>query len=83
MKLIPDLTSVPVYAGCNVDEIIAQMTRQMSLGDAVMAVQLAKYAPAALSLVTWNAKHFHGKVLIPVLTPDEWLLQQASTPSTP
>lgn len=79
LKLIPDPAIVPEYAACTYCEVVAQIAQQMSLGDAVMAVQIAKYAPAT-ALVTWNAKHFRGKVVAPVLTPDEWLQQQ--TPPT-
>jgi hypothetical protein len=76
LKLIPDPAVTPEYAGCTFDEVVAQIGTQMSLGDAVMAVQIAKFAPTATALVTWNAKHFHGKLVVPVLTPDEWLQQQ-------
>jgi hypothetical protein len=83
LKVIPDSAAVPEYAGCTVDEVVAQMAQQMSLGDAVMAVQIAKFAPTAAALVTWNAKHFRGKVVVPVLTPEEWLLQQTAPPPPP
>jgi hypothetical protein len=83
LRPTPDPASVPEYAGCTFDEVVAQMTQQMALGDAVMAVQIAKFAPAATALVTWNAKHFRGKLVVPVLTPDEWLQQQSSASATP
>jgi hypothetical protein len=76
LKLFPDPAAVPEYAGCTFDEVVTQMTHQMALGDAVMAVQIAKFAPTATALVTWDARHFLGKVVVPVLTPDEWLQQQ-------
>jgi hypothetical protein len=56
------------------------MAEQMALGDAVQAAQITRYAPNALALLTWNARHFTGKVAIPVLTPQEWLNQQAGQP---
>jgi hypothetical protein len=79
---IPDPATVPEYAGCSFDEVLAQIGTQMALGDAVMAVQIAKFAPTASALVTWNAKHFRGKLVVPVLTPDEWL-QQQTPPAAP
>jgi hypothetical protein len=82
LTAVPEPASVPEYAGCAYDEVVAQIARQMSLGGAVMAVQVAKFAPAAAALVTWNAKHFRGKLSVPVMTPDEWL-QQQSPPATP
>jgi hypothetical protein len=82
LKLIPDLTAVPEYAGCTFDEVVTQIGTQMSLGDAVMAVQIAKFAPTASALVTWNAKHFRGKLVVQVMTLEEWLLQQ-TPPAAP
>jgi hypothetical protein len=80
--LIPDPATVPEYAACTFDEVVTQIAQQMALGDAVMAVQIVKYAPTATALVTWNAKHFRGKLVVPVLTPDEWL-QQQNPPTAP
>ena len=53
-------------------ELLTQMaTQMMALGDAVQAVQIRRYAHDAQCLVTWNARHFQGKVAIPVLTPED------------
>ena len=73
--VFPDVQQFPDYAGCTVGELIAQMAHQMSLPDAVQAVQIARYAGHADCLLTWNARHFQGKLVIPVLTPQEWLAQ--------
>jgi hypothetical protein len=64
------------YAGCSSDELIAQMSAKMALGDAVQAVQIARYASHADRLLTWNAKHFQGKIVIPVETPEDWLVRR-------
>ena len=48
----------------------------------VQAVQIAKYAGSAQCLLSWNARHFQGKLVIPVLTPQEWLNQQTGTTGT-
>lgn len=77
LTVLPDPVALPHYAGCTFDEVVAQMVMKMSLGDSIMALQIARFAPAATELVTWNAKHFVGKVVIPVLTPVEWLARQA------
>jgi hypothetical protein len=76
LKVIPDPSANRSYAAITVAEVIAQMATQMSLGDAVQAVQIRMFAPHVDALLTWNAKHFRGKVAIPVLTPEEWLQQQ-------
>jgi hypothetical protein len=76
LKVIPDPALSPNYAAVTVAEVVNQMATQMSLGDAIQAVQIRMFAPHADALLTWNAKHFRGKMAIPVLTPDEWLQQQ-------
>jgi hypothetical protein len=78
LVVIPDVQQSPEYAGCTVAELMVQMSQQMSLGDAVQAAQIARYASRAHGLLTWNSKHFVGKVVIPVLTPQEWLNQRLS-----
>ena len=79
LAVFPDLQGHPSYAGCTVQDLIAQMSRQMALGDTVQAVQIQRYAAGADCLLTWNAQHFSGKLVIPVLTPQEWLGQQTTT----
>jgi hypothetical protein len=75
--VFPDFRQDPNYAGCTVPELIAQMDQQMSLGDAVQAVQIARHAGHSECLLTWNARHFQGKLVIPALTPQEWLNQRS------
>ncbi len=75
-QVVPDSATVPEHCGCTPDEILAQMVQKMAAGDAVIAAQIAKYASGATAFVTWNLKHFRGNLVIPVLTPDEWLQQQ-------
>lgn len=76
LLVLPDPPLYPEYAACSVQEVVAQIGRQMALADAVQAVQIARYAAFADCLLTWNARHFVGKVVIPVLTPADWLSQQ-------
>jgi hypothetical protein len=76
LATFPNPQQYPDYASCTIQEIVVEMGRQMALGDAVQAVQIARYASFADCLLTWNAKHFVGKLVLPVLTPREWLQQQ-------
>jgi hypothetical protein len=80
LVVIPNPAITTEYASVTIEEVLTQMAQKMSLGDAVMAVQIAKYAPQAAALVTWNAKHFRGKLVVPVFTPEEWLSQQSPPP---
>ena len=74
LVVLPDLQHHPDYAGCTNVELVQQMSTQMALGDAVSALQVAKFVPGATHLVSWNARHFRGKLAVPAMTPDEWLL---------
>lgn len=80
LEVFPDPRYHPDYAGCTVGDLLGQMTQQMALGDAVQAIQIARHAPHGECLLSWNAKHFAGKLVIPALTPQEWLNQRASKP---
>jgi hypothetical protein len=78
LQVVPDVQQHPDYAGCTVGELLAQMGAQMALGDAVQALQIARHAPAAQCLLTWNARHFAGKLVIAVFSPEDWLNQRLS-----
>lgn len=80
LNVRPDFHTHPDYAGCTVQELMLQMTTQMALGDAVQAVQVARYATGCDCLLTWNARHFQGKLAVPVVAPDEWLRQRGAIP---
>ncbi|MGC1274553.1 MAG: hypothetical protein WBC44_12680 [Planctomycetaceae bacterium] len=72
---IPDPEHRPDFAGCSFREVVSQISRKMSLGDAVQAVQIERFASAEVCLLSWNAKHFVGKLAGHVQTPAEWLAQ--------
>jgi hypothetical protein len=40
----PDPALMPMYAGVTIDEVMAEVGKKMSLGDAVLAAQIKKYA---------------------------------------
>ncbi|MBX9583868.1 MAG: hypothetical protein K2X87_26510 [Gemmataceae bacterium] len=80
LTVFPSPVAVPDYAGVPFDEVVYEMRKKMNLGDAVQAAQLRKFGPDDGVLLTWNAKHFVGKVGIPVMTPEEWLQQNPSVP---
>ena len=81
LAILPDPQQHPGYAGCTFEELVSQMSRQMALGDAVQAVQIAHDIAEVDCLLSWNARHFHNKIAVPVWTPPEWLARQ--NPSTP
>jgi hypothetical protein len=75
LAVVPDPAQFPEYANCAVADLLSQMRHRMALGDAVNCVQIAKFAPGAQCLLTWNARHYQGKLTVMSLTPEEWLLQ--------
>lgn len=80
LAVIPDPQSHPDFAGCTFREIVSKMSGRMALGDAVQAVQIERHGPAADCLLSWNAKHFTGKLAVPVQTPADWLGRLTATP---
>jgi hypothetical protein len=80
LKVLPDTATKPEYAGCTIAEVLVRIEQRMSLGDAVNAVQIVKYIPAANCRLTWNARHYQGRLAIPVLTPEEWWQVTVPTP---
>jgi hypothetical protein len=83
LGVVPDPALFPDSVGWPVTDIVGAMTRKLALGDAMLALQVERFAPTATALLTWNAKHFRGKVAVPVLTPEEWLLQHPPAGPTP
>jgi hypothetical protein len=45
----------------------------MALKDAEIALIVEQNAAALDAFVSWNAKHFAGRLAVPALTPQEWL----------
>ena len=60
-----------------VRELLARMEKRMALKDAEIALVVDQHAAALSAFVSWNAKHFVGKLSVPVLTPREWLRSRA------
>jgi len=58
-------------------ELLARMEKRMALKDAEIALIVEQHAAALSAFVSWNAKHFVGKLGVPTLTPREWLRRQA------
>ena len=53
---------------------------RIPFADALM-LQVAEHIPQVRMVVTWIARHFRSKTLLPVLTPAEYLTG-SSSPST-
>ena len=58
-------------------ELLARMEKRMALKDAEIALIVGQHAAALSAFVSWNAKHFVGRLGVPSLTPREWLRREA------
>jgi hypothetical protein len=54
-------------------ELLRRMERGMALKDAEIAGIVERHGAGLRAFLSWNAKHFQGKLPIPALTPAEWL----------
>ncbi|MGH9346999.1 MAG: hypothetical protein ACRD26_07000 [Vicinamibacterales bacterium] len=56
-----------------VRDVLAKMEKRMALKDAEIALAVEQHAANLSAFVSWNAKHFAGKLSVPALTPRDWL----------
>lgn len=54
-------------------EVLARMEKRMALKDAEIALIVEQNAAGLDAFLSWNSKHFVGKLVVPALTPREWL----------
>lgn len=72
------VTVVPAVEPANVvqataAEVLGYMARRMSFGDALVAHTVDTWARDAEVLVSWDARHFQGKITTTALTPRDFL----------
>jgi hypothetical protein len=56
-------------------EVLGKMEHRMALKDAEIALIVSQHAATLTTFLSWNAKHFSGKVPVPALTPRDWLIR--------
>jgi hypothetical protein len=49
------------------------IARKTSFGDALIISAVEKHIPGTASFVSWNARHFKGRLSVPAFTPREFL----------
>ena len=54
-------------------DLLGYLGRKLSFGDALVAYAVEAWAPDATAFVSWDARHFTGKIGPPALTPAEFL----------
>jgi hypothetical protein len=80
LHVIPVPAQNPDYAGLSFDEVRGAVLRRLSVGDAITFLQIERFIPQAACFLTWNARHFAGKLSIPAITPEDWIHQQTTSP---
>lgn len=61
-----------------VRDVLARMEKGMALKDAEIALAVEQHAANLTAFLSWNAKHFAGKLSVPAVTPREWLRSGAA-----
>lgn len=61
-----------------IGRIFEIVSRKLSFGDALQLLYVESHLPIASAFITWDAEHFNGKSIIPVLTPGDYLKQPNS-----
>jgi hypothetical protein len=59
------------YAG-----IFDQIRKKQSLGDAQASYIAERFRDGLSAFVSWNARHFEGKLSVPVMTPEQILAEK-------
>jgi predicted nucleic acid-binding protein len=56
-------------------DVLARMEGGMALKDAEIALVAEQHVATLSVFLSWNAKHFAGRLPVPALTPRQWLAQ--------
>ena len=76
VRLVPDDRDGRAVIPATPPELLALMGSRMSFGDALVASALGRWAPAAECFVSWDAKHFAGKLAARTVTPIQFLASE-------
>lgn len=63
----------------DISSIFSQIQKKQSLGDAEISSVVQRFSRQLSCFVSWNARHFEGKLSIPVMTPDAFLENRFKT----
>lgn len=53
--------------------VFNKIQEKQSLGDAQVGYVVERFADRLSGFISWNARHFEGKLPVPVFTPEEFL----------
>jgi predicted nucleic acid-binding protein len=73
VRVVPEDGAGRAVMPATAPELLARMASKMSLGDALVATALLRWAPSTETFVSWDARHFAGKLPARVVTPRQFL----------
>jgi hypothetical protein len=73
VEVFPHTTLQSPLPALQTSDLFNIILRKASFGDALIIAAIEKYIPRAARFVSWNARHFTGRLSIPSLTPREFL----------
>jgi hypothetical protein len=81
VEVLPHATLQSSLPALQTRDLFRIISGKASFGDALIIAAIEKYLPKATHFVSWNARHFVGRLTIPSLTPKEFLERKAVTES--
>jgi predicted nucleic acid-binding protein len=75
VKVLPAASDEARLPAPGARDVLAKMKGGMALKDAEIALVADQHAATLSVFLSWNAKHFAGRVPVPALTPRQWLAQ--------
>ncbi len=73
VEVLPSLSLEMSTPQISLEKIFQVISRKLPMGDALIIALLETYLPPISIFVSWDIRHFTGKLSIPVLTPEEYL----------
>jgi hypothetical protein len=70
---VPDSGHGTPVTDATAGELLSRVEQRMALKDAEIALTVDKHAASVSAFLSWNAKHFAGKLPVKAVTPREWL----------
>lgn len=77
VEILPHTTLQSPLPSLQTQDLFRVISGKTSFGDALIIAAVTKYLLRATHFVSWNARHFAGRLAIPALTPKEFLEQHA------
>jgi hypothetical protein len=59
-------------------ELLVKVEQRMALKNAEIALVVEQHAATISAFLSWNARHFTGRLPVPALTPRQWLAGQTA-----